>query len=482
MRAFEWVILLAAITLALWTMAGPPSTVWQSVLSASIPIGAISLHSVLEGLRWQMIPLYAALLGAAILTALASFGGLGSMGAVPRFAAPITIFGLALAGASLSIIFPVFAAPPVGGRYAVGTTHLDVTHVASRADGQSLTRRIAVEIWYPASPQADDSGTQYGFRGSGFRLSHLPLVSTRAVKDAPFVAGPSPYPLLLYVPSWSGQRFENSFLLSSLASQGYVVAAIDYPDGEILRPEVSEAQPPDLAAPMEFSSEEAYRNTLARAELRVRSQAKDAIFVLDRLQALARDKGAAVFSGRLAPNAVGMIGFSFGGAVAYQAAWLDHRIAAVLNMDGWMFGDAARSGFATPRFFMSDDTPLPSPRDLESSDPTTRSMADLNLRDDRICRMQLAKYGGYRMVIAGTRHVNFSDRPLYSAIPRLVGGGPIKPRRAASIIDAFAVAFFDKYLKGTPSPLLDEDQSDFPEAKLESWSGSNRAALVGTAR
>ncbi len=386
----------------------------------------------------------------------------------------LSILGMTLGavagGFAMSTLLAHPTLPMPGGSFSVGVTHLSVTHTGTRKDGQPLTRQIAVEVWYPTEPQAGGSPVQYRPTGTSLRFSRKPNDRPNARENAPFVTGTASYPLLLYIPSWSGQRTENVVLLSSLASHGYVVAAMDYPDGEVIRPDVSDLPTPaDLAAPMEFSSEAAYRHTLERAELRVRSQAKDAIFVMEQLKAMTGENGSAIFFGRLDPAAVGIIGYSFGGAVAFQAAWLDPRIRAVVNMDGWMFGDAASSGCPTPRLYMSDDSGLPAPSDTQSKDAATRFSAELNLGDDLRSRDQLARYGGYRLQIAGTRHINFCDRPLHAPFPRLSGAGPIDPARAALIIGRFTTAFFDETLKEQPAQLLSEGQADFPEAKLEVW-------------
>ena len=45
--------------------------------------------------------------------------------------------------------------------------------------------------------------------------------------------------------------------------------------------------------------------------------------------------------------------------------------------------------------------------------------------------------------------------------------GPIDRRRAHDIINAFSVAFFDRYLKGRPATLLDGAARAYPEVVLE---------------
>jgi dienelactone hydrolase len=411
-----------------------------------------------------MLPISAAALAAVGLIAVGESQGF------PR--APIfgLAFGLVAGGVILSILLARSALPAPDGPFGVGVTHLDLTQTSLRADGQTLDRRIAVEVWYPTGSSVDPGADRSGGADMVAHRSGSRVGGSGPIVNAAFIGGTETFPLILYIPSWSGPRLENTFLLTALASQGYVVAAIDYPDGEVLRPEVTALPTPtDLTAPMAFSSEAAYRHTLERAELRVRSQAKDALFVVAQLRSMGEKTGGTVFSGRLDPVATGIIGYSFGGAVAFQTAWLDQGVKAVVNLDGWMFGDAARSGFTTPRLYVSDDSPLPPASDIESADPGTRFSAQLNLDDDRRSRAQLAEFGGYRLQIAGTRHANFSDQPLLATFPRLAGAGPIDPVRAALIIRQFTAAFFGAQLKHQPAQLLTGGRTTFPEAKLETW-------------
>ena len=59
--------------------------------------------------------------------------------------------------------------------------------------------------------------------------------------------------------------------------------------------------------------------------------------------------------------------------------------------------------------------------------------------------------------------MNFSDMPLYCRLRRFTNAGPIAPERAMRIVNDYALAFFDKYLKGAPEPLLDQPLSRYPE-------------------
>ena len=76
---------------------------------------------------------------------------------------------------------------------------------------------------------------------------------------------------------------------------------------------------------------------------------------------------------------------------------------------------------------------------------------------------------GYLVFVPGMYHANFSDAPLLSPLAKLAGiTGPIDARRGRSIVNALELAFFDRYLKGLPSSLLDPTAEQYPEVLFES--------------
>jgi hypothetical protein len=76
---------------------------------------------------------------------------------------------------------------------------------------------------------------------------------------------------------------------------------------------------------------------------------------------------------------------------------------------------------------------------------------------------------GYIVLVPGMYHVDFSDFPLFSPLAEPLGlRGPLDARRARVIPDTYALAFFDKHLKGRPAPLLDGPSRRFPEVLFES--------------
>jgi hypothetical protein len=90
----------------------------------------------------------------------------------------------------------------------------------------------------------------------------------------------------------------------------------------------------------------------------------------------------------------------------------------------------------------------------------------------------MKEHGGFLLFVAGTHHVDFTDRSLFSPIHAWTGRGELKPLRAHTIVNAYTVAFFSHYLKGTDEPLLDvspgpADSRGYPEVEMLRFAASN---------
>jgi hypothetical protein len=75
----------------------------------------------------------------------------------------------------------------------------------------------------------------------------------------------------------------------------------------------------------------------------------------------------------------------------------------------------------------------------------------------------------YAVVVRGSDHYNYTDTCLIDPTHAMVG--EIKPVRMLSIINAYVLAFLDRYLKEETNPLLDGPSSDYPEVTITIRSG-----------
>ena len=359
-----------------------------------------------------------------------------------------------LVTAAVAFLMQMLALPTPTGTYSVGT----VTGRLPPPASQERRTAFTAQFWYPSNADATGTTLIEGAQVTWHGIRFDRRFRTAAISGASAAEHSGGFPLLIYVPEWGGARTSNIALAQDLASHGFVVVSMDLASG------------PAAGEKLDFSSAEANAATLRLGDHLVRAQAHDAVELLDRLRAaLGRDSALAPISNSVDFGRVGIFGFSFGGAVAVQACWTDHRFKAAMNMDGWMFGDAAEAGIDQPLMAMSDDTPLPGAAELRSNQAETRYTAELNLADDRRTVRILAQHGGECVTIRGTRHANFSDLPLIWPVRRMVGAGPVSPTKAHGLISAYAVAFFQKHLRGEDPPPLRPGAAPLDGVRLEQW-------------
>jgi predicted dienelactone hydrolase len=472
MRKLEIVVLIASLPSVGTLFLYPPSSAGCRISTGLAAIAAI-VQVAIEGYRWQMFPVYALTAGLLLslvwpwTNCLGVFGGL----------AGLTCLSTA---AVFSTLLPVFSLPMPTGPNRIGTVTLHWTDSARRetfAEDPRARRELMVQIWYPAATGGPRA--RYTPRAAAsFKTAQVALVRTHAVISAP-VSGHAPaYPLVIFCPSWNGGKAQNTFQAEELASHGFVVVAMDhpygtnftvFPDGRVVRTKLLQWLDPSS----DNALDESFRTI--REQLRVR--ASDVLFIVDELKKMNEHDPSGLLTGRLDTSRIGIFGHSFGGAVAAQVCWLDPRFRAGINMDGLMAGEAADAGVSQPFFFMNDDSPLPTLADLQSPDPRRRRNANILRLDESRINQSLATYGGYELTLQGAHHVNFSDFPLFCRSRRLTGAGPIDVYRAMRIINAYTVAFFTRYLKGTEQPLLNGPSPGYPEARFRAWPRAHAESL-----
>ena len=289
--------------------------------------------------------------------------------------------------------------------------------------------------------------------------------------------GAGRFPLLLALPGWDGAVFENHFLIEELASHGFAVLTLQYPapPADDIR-SAAARRLQELRQPMDFSTQAAASATVRRADELTRIRAEDALWALDRLTA---DRA---LTGRLDLQRVGIFGYSLGGSAAAQACWRDRRFRAAVNMDGWQFADAARSGVVQPYLIISDDTPILNAEQMLPLRAIALYTAMQNRADYQNTLRNFARHGGTYIRIAGAGHLNFTDSVLQPWSIFSSGAGPIAPSRGLRIVNAYVLAFFSRHLAGIDSALLSGNDRDMPEAQVQVWHATAAADPLFNAR
>lgn len=471
MRALEIVLCITSLPLLVWCLRGRALPPWTRVLPA-VALLVMVLQIALEGSRWHMGPAYV-VTGCLVLT-----WPWSRVLVRRRWTA---LCGIALlAGAAIAgTVLPVFELPNPTGPYPIGTISLhlvDPTRGEAHRPGEP--REVMVQVWYPA--QCSGPGQAYRTAAeTEFKKRHLALVRTHAAAGVPVADAVPRYPLVLFSPSWTGRRNQNTVQAEELASHGFVVAGIDhpygtdltiFPDGRVVRTSLGEL--------LDYSSDQALEASLRSAEAELQIRAGDAGFVVEALEGLRRSDPENPLGGRIDTARAGIFGHSFGGAVTAEVCRSNPRFVAGIDLDGLLFGEVVRTGIGKPFLTLADYSPVSLSTQLERAQGASRRELLFLLQNRQALDSCLAECQGYLVGIRGVSHMNFCDSPLYSPVKRLTHAGPIGRERAMEIINAYVVSFFQTHLQGKPAD-LDALSRSYPEVDSERVSKDKLSTAVG---
>jgi predicted dienelactone hydrolase len=458
MRLLEVLIPILLAVYLLWPHPRPLVIRVAPVLGAII----VLIHLVMEGYRWQMIPLY----GLSALLAISSLTRIRQTSDFPKYASYLTVI-LLLLSTALPILLPVPKIPQPSGPYAIGTSIYEMTDSSRKElySGKEEARRFMIQAWYPAEIVAADGKAPWMAHADIFApaiasfiempayfLNHLTLVDIPAYQNAKLADAEKPFPIILFSHGWKGFNAQNSGQALELASHGYVVIGVQhtygaittvFPDGTI-SPNNPNALPADEDDP----------NYEVVARKLVDQWAGDLSFVIDQLNDPKNEAGS-FFDQRVDFSRIGVYGHSTGGGAAIQFCGTDPRCTAVLGMDPFMrpvSAEVIKTGVSQPSFFMF-----------------SQSWADIaDSRNNRLFNQFYPHLTDNLGVVSinGTKHYDFSDLPLLSPIaPQLGLKGPLNGKRVTQIVDSYLIDFFEMTLNNTPSSLFDGNFGDYSEIK-----------------
>ncbi|MFF2044181.1 alpha/beta hydrolase [Kitasatospora sp. NPDC058170] len=339
-------------------------------------------------------------------------------------------------------------------RRPVGTVSL---HLVDRARQDPFApvpgpRELMVQLWYPALATGGRARAPYttprvaAAIDAGLPLDPGTIAAVRPTARTGAPAVPGALPLLLLGHGRKGGRSNCTALAEELAAHGYLVAAIDhtydataveFPDGRLIRSAL-------LDDPADWDAAE-------RKEIAAR--VGDIRFVATELTE--RRTGAQAGLPTADPRRIGVLGHSMGGAAAAEAVRQDDRFAAGLDLDGGLFGSpVAELGLDRPLLLLT-------------------SLAD----HDTWQRWREHQHAwGWQLRARDTGHLSFTDLPHAAAPGGLAGRipadvyaalfGTITPTRATELTRVYTRSYFDHFLRGRPTPLLNSPSARFPEIEF----------------
>jgi predicted dienelactone hydrolase len=456
---------------------------WVPALLAAVVVA----HLAIEGQRLVMWPLYAVVAIVAIAVLVRSPNQAPRRGRWRTIGRAVVTLLLLVVVVPLPWLWPVMRLPTPTGPHPVGTSWLVVTD-SSRQDrfAAGRVREFPVKVWYPAV--AGSSGPRAPYASShevnmGGLLPPPLFLQSRYVRthsrlDAPLAAGDGRFPTVVFSHGYSGYAAQNTPQMEQLASLGYVVFSIAhtgeasaavFPDGRVVafdsaaqvemrKQAAAETIAEMMAIMARLDSAKtvderaaAYREFLAKTPEPLRSEsvvewAADTRVLVDRLEGINAGVGASPFAGRLDLERLGIMGMSYGGATAGEFCRIDRRCRAGLNIDGGQFGALIDDSLTVPYFIMSSET----------------------ARSVHLPILDVAHGPTYLVTIPRTTHIGLTDLSLLA--PKLFRWanltGRLDPDRRERLMTEYTVAFFDTYLKGQRSPLLDGPSPAEPDVSF----------------
>lgn len=456
MRTLEIIIVLLSTLYFLYGLLGYMRKYPKIKFIPVILIAAIGLHLFWEGYRWQMIPSY--------LIAILFIGHslIYQKGKEKRskwvFTGWFMIGILQVVAILLPYGLPVIQFPNPPGPHIVGikTLHLqDVERDEFLTPDSTDFREFMVRFYYPAKiksgerakyiPEFDDVVYAYekklGWPPELF--SYLSLFEVHAFNDAEPLNSES-FPLIIYSHGLSNNFTEASARLVNLASNGYVVAAINhtyssdfsvFPDGRVKK----------------FVSLSLLGDPIEKVDstrtLRVNQWVNDFEFTIESLKE--NPEGIAIDF-----ENIGLIGFSNGGSAATLASGSIENVKAAINLDGTPRGAIDSTAGDINYLFMTSERVHYSDQQLDAWG-ITREMVEgpVDLKENRMNEI-LTQKGGTLVHIPGTNHSNFIEYPLISPFSSLLEiGGSINSWKCYEMINELIYTTLDNALKAKNEPL-----------------------------
>jgi pimeloyl-ACP methyl ester carboxylesterase len=437
MRPFEilTLILIAGALTALFTHK--ERKIFLYLLFAAI--GAMILQYFLEGQRWQFA-LAVYLLPALYIFHLFQKTKINTV--TKGFLSVWFTFSVLLPW-----IIPVFTLPNPSGIYDVGTETfhwVDSTRLEWFTDeSPNDVREIIVQVWYPAYKNAEMNPEPYldfidlrakTLAGAGaiseFLPRHLNHIYTNSFKNIPIIKSDQLMPVVVFSHGITGTRHLHQAMYEFLVSRGFIVIAPDhsfdanltiFPDGHLA----------DYR-----SNITGHTDSVNVRTMQMNTRVADISFILDQLVKIQSGKIDAQINAKIDLERIAVGGHSYGGSTATVVSQRDDRIKACFVLDSWISPipqETIDDGIHIPFLFMGRPT-------WEGSDyPGNYPRLD-NL-------MAHSSNPKYRLIIKGTKHLDYSDIPLFSPIIGYVldvGSNPAD--LTVSLINELVHGFLVKHL------------------------------------
>lgn len=325
-----------------------------------------------------------------------------------------------------AMLFPQYAQPALTGSHKItstSATYVDESRVETfKNDGSN--RELNLTFWFPSDAAQGEK-----------------------------------YPLVVYSHGSFGLGMSNTSSYRELASNGYVVCAIDHPYHSFGtvddKGELAIVNTDFMNEAMQIQSEgvhdeETYQTVQGWLTLRV----DDMNFVLDTILANAASQDAALPYSLVDAEHIGLFGHSLGGASSVELGRERGDVDAVIALDGTMLGEYI--GFENGMEIVDKTTPYPIPvldmHAVASQEEFEQTFAE-NAETYANFYVDNHAADAHCVYFAGATHMSFTDLTMFSPTLAATLSGPcaLDAEETLNSMNHLILTYFNTYLKGEGS-------------------------------
>jgi dienelactone hydrolase len=382
---------------------------------------------------------------------------------------------LVLVGLCAYLLYVPFYFPKPTGAYAVGMRQyhwIDTSRKEERSsDPAHPYRELMVKAWYPAQKtEIGDVVTPYAPAMVDLERTHAKKIGKKITlllkgkyrpvyvlykPEALIAQSEKPFPVIIFSPGNVVPDDLYSAYCTELASNGYVVFSInhpydchfvDFPGGRRVWMRTDDYDK------LPQTGKEAF------LESDTETWVADTLHVLNHVEREARDT-ASIFYNKLDLEHMGIFGHSFGGTAAVQCCRRDNRLIAGCLIDSGLSGADFAKPFTKPFMFIRAKESML--KTIAKKDPAWKKWFHerVFLEVDKL--ISNMGHGAYDINFAQAEHMTFSDLAILKHVSicpwmfNYFGTGPVDGFEMTDMVNKFLVSFFDKYLKGVPTEVLE---------------------------
>jgi len=344
-------------------------------------------------------------------------------------------------------VFPVGLLIEAKGPYKIGTASLVVKSDDRRelyGDKYDTLRSFAVQFYFPSDTggerpaplfengEAIELGFKNAFGIPKMGVDYFSQLPSNVWYDTKLSTSEDQYPVIVLSHGWKGFRNIHANIAEKMASNGYIVVAIDHTYGALATQIKSDEVV--LLNHAALPNRETHLQYLKYGSALIETYKGDILETLDLIEDMNQAGYNSILTERMNLGKITVLGHSTGGGAAVSAALSDSRISAVVGLDAWVepLDDISiLSGLKVPYLHLSSEAWR------GGVNEKNLNMLIANSSEDR-----------WLITLEGTKHTDFTMLGYLSPVSEQIKLTGKNGKEAIEIQEKLIYKFIDYYSNG----------------------------------